>query len=47
MTIQTLRYRGQNETALKEHERRNEAEKMIFLSQPHYLYDMTKKQIKQ
>jgi len=31
MTVQTLRYRGQNETALKEHGRRTEAEKMIFL----------------
>jgi hypothetical protein len=47
MTIQTLRYRGQNETALKEHGRRTEAQKMIFLSQPHYLYNITKKQIKQ
>ena len=31
MTVQTLRYRGQNETALREHERRTEAEKMMFL----------------
>jgi hypothetical protein len=31
MTVQTLRYRDQNETALKEHERRSEAEKMIVL----------------
>lgn len=31
MTVQTLRYTGRNETALKEPERRIEVQKMIFL----------------